>query len=198
MKIQLLLVLAFLANICHGQTIFRNQNIGFTIEQPENWILAKEGLSNENLKNNIKLDEKLIAKLLADNKGSVQVVTFYKYPVETSVGVIPTVKIILRKNPFTTPESFKEGIGQSFLSMKKVFPDFAMVNEMTDIEVNKQKFIKATGAYTIKSKAGLEKVKFSVLASTIGDQFYQITFMDTEKDDNSLLFEKLINTIIIE
>jgi hypothetical protein len=46
------LILVFLiANTCLGQNTFKNESLGFNIEQPQNWIVAKNGESVENIKN---------------------------------------------------------------------------------------------------------------------------------------------------
>lgn len=45
---------------------------------------------------------------------------------------------------------------------------------------------------------GKEKVKIMVYAVPVNDSFYQITFMDSEKEDNSKLFEKIVESIEIE
>lgn len=117
-SIKLILIL-LIANTCLGQITFKNEGLGFNIEQPENWIVAKSGESIENLKKHIKLDAETLNKLLEQNKGTIQVVTFYKYPIETTTGVIPTIKVNLRINTSKSFDAFKNAIEESFSGIKK-------------------------------------------------------------------------------
>ncbi len=115
------LVLLLVVNISYCQNIFKNKSIGFSIEQPDEWIKAKDGQINENLKSNIKLDEKVLNELLEQNKGTIQVVSFFKYPIETTAGIIPTIKVNLRSNPYNNFADFRKSIEDSFLTIKKNF-----------------------------------------------------------------------------
>jgi hypothetical protein len=198
MKYLKFLVLVFVVNISFSQNIFKNESIGFIIEQPNKWIKAEEGQTNENLKSNIKLDEKVLAKLLEQNKGTIQVVSFFKYPIETTAGVIPTIKVNLRSNPYKRFPDFRKGIEESFIGIKKVFPDFKYTTDPFESVIDGKKCITASCIYTLTSNGGSEKVKIIVYAIPIKDQFYQITLMDTEKDNNAELFEKIVNSIKIQ
>lgn len=192
------LVLIFVANISFGQNVFKNESIGFSIEQPSKWIKAKEGQTIENLKSNIKIDEKVLKELLEQNKGTIQVVSFFKYPIETTAGIIPTIKVNLRSNPHKNFADFRKSIEQSFIGIKKVFPDFKYTSEPSESVVDGKKCLTASCVYTLTGKGGSTKVKIIVYAIPVKDQFYQVTLMDTEEDNNTELFQKTINTMIIQ
>ncbi|MCI9843193.1 hypothetical protein [Flavobacterium pectinovorum] len=198
MKNLMFLALTFATNVSISQNIFKNESIGFSIEQPEKWIKAKEGQTIENLKSNIKLDEKVIAKLLEQNKGTIQVVTYFKYPIETTAGIIPTIKVNLRSNPHKNFADFRKSIEESFISIKKVFSDFKYTSEPTESVINGRKCITASCIYTLTGIGGSEKVNIIVYAIPVKDQFYQVTLMDTKDDNNTELFQKIINTIAIK
>ncbi|MCO6163026.1 PsbP-related protein [Flavobacterium sp. NRK F7] len=195
-NIKLILIL-LIANTCLGQNTFKNESLGFNIEQPEKWIVAKSGESLENIKKQIKLDTETLNKLLEQNKGTIQVVTFYKYPIETTPGIIPTIKVNLRKNNSKTFDEFKNVIEESFSSIKNVFPDFQYLSNPVKTKISGLDCVKAVCAYTLKAKNGEEKVTITVYAVPIKNQFYQITFMDSEKEDNTELYNELAKTIEI-
>lgn len=190
--------LILLSSASFSQTIFKNESIGFSIEQPSKWIKAKEGQTTENLKNNIKLDEKVIAKLIEQNKGTIQVVTFFKYPIETTAGIIPTIKVNLRNNPNENFADFRKSIEASFSGIKKVFPDFKYTSAPSETVIDGKKCVTATCMYTLTGSSGTGKVKIIVYAIPVKNQFYQITLMDTEEDNNSALFNKIIGTVSIK
>lgn len=190
-------VLVFVANISFSQNVFKNESIGFSIEEPSKWIKAKDGQTIENLKNNIKLDNKVLTKLLEQNKGTIQVVSFFKYPIETTAGIIPTIKINLRSNPYKNFVTFRRSIEESFIGIKQVFPDFKYTSEPKESVVDGKKCLTASCIYTLTSKGRSAKVKIIVYAIPVKDQFYQVTLMDTELENNSELFKKIVNTIKI-
>lgn len=197
-KILMFLSLTFVTNVSFSQNIFQNESIGFSIQQPEKWIKAKEGQTIDNLKSNIKLDEKIVAKLLEQNKGTIQVVTYFKYPIETTAGIIPTIKVNLRSNPHKNFVDFRKSIEESFIGIKKVFTDFKYISAPTESIVDGKKCITATCIYTLTGKGGNEKVKIIVYAIPVRNQFYQVTLMDTEDGSNTELFQKIVNTIVIK
>ena len=194
-----LIIVLFLsiANICQGQNTFKNESLGFNIEQPENWISAKNGETLENIKKQIKLNTETLNKLIEQNKGTIQVVTFYKYPIETTPGIIPTIKVNLRKNTSKSFDAFKSVIEESFTGIKKVFPHFKYLTKPVKMKISGIDCVKAVCEYTLKAKTGEEKVKITVYAVPIKNQFYQITFMDSEREDNTELYNKLAKTIVI-
>ena len=172
-------------------------NRGFNIEQPEKWIIAKNGESVENIKKQIKLDTETLNKSLEQNRGTIQVVTFYKYPIETTPGIIPTIKVNLRKNTSKSFDEFKKVIEESFSGIKNVFPDFKYLSNQVKTKISGLDCVKAVCTYTLKAKNGEEKVTITVYAVPIKNQFYQITFMDSEKEGNTELYNELAKTIEI-
>ncbi|MDZ4329263.1 MAG: hypothetical protein U0945_01605, partial [Flavobacterium sp.] len=151
-----------------------------------------------NLKSNVKLDDKVLIKLLEQNKGTIEVVSFFKYPIETTVGIIPTIKVNLRSNPHKNFADFRKSIEESLIGIKKVFPDFKYTSEPNESVVDGKKCLTASCIYTLTGKGGSAKVKIIVYAIPVKDQFYQVTLMDTEEDNNTELFKKIVNTIIIQ
>lgn len=196
-KLTIILFLAIIQN-CFAQNVFKNENLGFSIEQPEKWIVAKNGQTVENLKKNLKFNAETINNLIKQNKGTIEVVSFFKYPTETTPGVIPTIKVNLRKNATKSFNEFEKNITASFDSLQKIFSDFKYEEKATKTKIAGLDCIKAICSYTLDTNNGMERVKIMVYAVPIGDQFYQITFIDSEKEDNSKLYDKLAKSIVID
>ena len=192
------ILILLIANTCLGQNFFKNESLGFTIEQPKNWILAKNGETLDNFKKEIKLDPQTLNDLIEQNKGTIQVVSFYKYSLDTTHGIIPTIKVNLRKNNTKSFDTFKKAIDESLIGIKKVFPDFKYQTNPVKSQISGLDCVKAVCTYTLKVKNGEEKVKITVYAVPIKNQFYQITFMDSEKEDNTELYNELAKTIVID
>ncbi|MBN8789038.1 MAG: hypothetical protein J0I84_18295 [Terrimonas sp.] len=197
MKVLIAVIFPLITNLCFAQNIYKNQSLGFDIKQPENWIVAKDGQTLENLKEQIKLDSKTLDKLIENNKGTIQIVSFYKYPIESTHGIIPTIKVNLRKNSTKSFEEFKRSIVESYSSIKQIFPDFKFLTDPTKAKISGLDCVKATSSYTLKAHTGEEKVTITVYAVPVKDKFYQITFMDSENEDNTELYNKLAETILI-
>jgi len=198
MKNIIIFLLLFVYNLCSAQTTFKDERLGFSIQQPKKWIVAGEGETVQNLKEHIKLDKATLKKLIDIHKGTYQVVTFFKYPINSRHGVIPTIKIVLKNNGTASFEDFKKSIERSFLGMKDIFPDFKFIEQPTVKYIDGKKCVFAMCDYTLTAHNGQEKVKIMVYAVPVNDSFYQITFMDSEKEDNSKLFEEILKSIRIE
>jgi hypothetical protein len=191
------LLILLVANLCFGQKTFKSESLGFSMEQPENWIVAKNGETLENIKSQLKFDVETLNKLIDDNKGTIQIITLFKYPIESTAGIIPTIKVSLRKNTAVSFNVFKSGIEASFNGLKKVFPDFEYLTTPFKTKLSGNDCVKAVCKYTLKGKNKSEQVKIIVYAVLIKNQFYQITFMDSENEDNTDLYDKLAKTIAI-
>src|SRR5690606_10053815 len=198
MKQIIIILLLFIYNLCSAQTIFKNERLGFSIDQPKKWIIAEEGETVQNLKDHIKLDKATLKKLIDTHKGTYQVVTFFKYPINSKHGVIPTIKIVLKNNGTASFEDFKKSIERSYTGIKDIFPDFRFTEQPTVKYVDDKKCVFAACDYTLTAHNGQEKVKLTVYAVPVNDSFYQITLMDSEKEDNSIIFEEISRSIRIE
>jgi hypothetical protein len=193
-----LVLLLLVGNLCLAQNTYTNETLGFSMEQTENWIVAKNGEIEKNLKEHVKLDSETLNKLIDQNKGTIPVVTFYKYPIETTPGVIPTIKVNLRKNNTPSFEVFKTMIEESFSGIKNVFPDFRYVTKPFQAQIGGFDCVKAVCTYTLKANSGQEKVTITVYAVPVNNQFYQITFMDSDKENNTALYDQLVQTMVLK
>lgn len=192
-----IIFLLLLNNFAFSQDVFKNETLGFEMKFPKNWNKAKEGQSLENIKGQIKLSPEKLQEIIVENKGTLEVVTFYKYPVATTAGIIPTIKVNFRKNFTQSFDVFKKQITASFLQIKDVFPDFKFSTNPYKTEISGLDCVSAVCSYTIKTKNSEELVKITVYAIPVKDQFYQITFMDSEEEDNEILYQELAQSIKI-
>ena len=198
MKTLLTLLFSLITNLCLAQTIFHHPQLGFAIEHPEDWIIAKKEELIQNIKENIKIDPNQLNKLLQESKGSVRIVDFYKYPIHSKEGIIPTIKINLRKNTTKTFDEFKKVTIESFSQVKQIFPDFKFIQAPIKTTLSGLDGLKATATYTVKAQTAEEKVTLTIYAVPVKDHFYQITFMDAEDEDNSELFDHIAKSITID
>ncbi len=198
MKFTFLILLLFGYQSITAQEIFKAENLGFSMEKPSNWIVGEDRQVLDNLKDNIKLDQPTLDKLVAQSNDGIRIVTFFKYPIESTRGVIPTIKANLRKNAAGSFELFKKGIIANLNSMKQAFPDFKFLEQPYNSEIDGKKCVVASCSYTLKAKDGEEQVKFLIYAIYNGKNYFQVTFMDSQKDDNFDFFKKLAKTIKIE
>lgn len=193
-----LILLLFVCRLAAAQEIFHETKLGFQIQKPENWITAQKSEALENLKEQIKLPDGKIEQLIQNNKGTIEVVTFYKYDLKEKSGIIPTIKVSLRKNKAPSLPAFKKGIEASFNQLKTVFPDFAYLSAPKVIKVDTRPCVFAVASYTIQAKAASSKVRSSVYAFPVGDKFYQVVFMDMPQEDCQALFEQIAASVRIE
>lgn len=197
MKFLYLYLFTIFFNYSNAQQIFKNEQLGFSMEKPSNWITANDTQIKENIKEHIKLNPETLKKLIIENKGTINVVTFYKYSIDSINGVIPTIKINLRKNDTKSLVSFKNAIEISYNNIKTYFPDFSFTTAPTIKEIDHKKSIYSVCSYTLKTKSKKEKVNIIVYAIPMGDHFYQITFMDSEKENCQDFFNQISETIHI-
>ncbi|SFA85451.1 hypothetical protein SAMN05660845_0641 [Flavobacterium swingsii] len=192
-----IILLLITVNFCKAQEIFKDQEIGFEIEKPSDWFIAEKNEALDNIKEKIKLPENQLKEIIKNNKGTIEVVTFYKYDIKSRAGIIPTIKINLRNNPSKSLESFKNSIEASYGKLKEIFPDFVFLTKPSIIKVNGKDCIFSVSKYTVKTRTTEEKVRSYIYAIPVNGTFYQIAFMDTEKDNCKNEFEKAIKSIKI-
>lgn len=191
----LFIVLSF--SICNSQETFEYASLGFSIKKPKDWITAEQGEVIKNLQRNVTLDSSTIKKLIENNKGTIEIVTYFKYPISNHAGVIPTIKVNLRYKGASTFAAFKNSIIKSYSAIKDIFPDFTFLTEPNSIVIDGKESVYSVSSYTLETINGEEKVKIWVYAIPVNDNFYQITFMDSEDEDNSLVFESIAQSIRI-
>lgn len=195
---KLFLSLLLMTNLSFGQERFENSQYEFSIQEPKGWYIAPEGYDLKNFRNIDMTDEKL-SELLKNNKGTLPVVTFYKYKTNERAGLIPTVKVLLRTNRTNNLGDFKKMIIQSAQGFKEFFTDFEFISPVKEIVISDIKGYYFVGKYSMKTQSGIPMlIKSSVYCIPYKNFFYQISFMDGRvSDDCTDEFNELLESIKI-
>lgn len=183
-------------SLCTAQEKFIEPALDFSMDKPRKWFMAEKGDVLKNLESNVMMDSEKLA-MLVQQKGTVDVAAFFKYQPATHAGVIPTIKVNLRYKGNSTFEVFKTSITKSYNNIKEIFSDFTFVTEPTTVLIDGRESLFSVSTYTIETKNGHEKVKVWVYAVPDDENFYQITFMDGEEEDNSKLYKELAKSVKI-
>ena len=183
----------------YAQDIFKQDKYGISIKKPSDWLEADNKQLLENL-GKFELDDEKLEKFIKDNNGSILLTSFYKYNPQTHAGLIPTIQINVRLNPTRNFEEFKSSMIQSANSFKQYFSDFKFETEPKVIEVDEINSIYFVGNFTMKTQNGEPmKVRSRTYAIPKDGYFFQINFTDgADKEDNSELFDELIETVDID
>jgi hypothetical protein len=185
-------------NLVYSQKKFVNKEYEFEIQEPENWIEASNKVLLKNLEK-FEVNEENLNKLIADNKGSVLLTSFYKYDPKTHAGIIPTIQINVRSKGKSNFEQFKSAMAQSANGFKKYFEDFEFIQEITEIEISGIKCVYFIGKFTMKTQNGqVMKVRSRTYAIPYKNYFFQLNFTDGQiGEDCTEEFDKVVKTIKI-
>src|SRR5687768_665654 len=93
--LQTILLILVGSTLLWGQKNFENKKFGFSMQEPENWIVATNEELNKNLEK-FDLTEENLSKILATGNGSIVLTAFYKYDAKKHAGLIPTIQIRIR------------------------------------------------------------------------------------------------------
>lgn len=181
-----------------GQEKFENKQYGFSMTEPNNWIEANNSELLKNIKK-FELTKEELTKFISDHKGSVLLTSYYKYDPKTHAGLIPTIQINVRVNATRSFDEFTSLMTQSANSIKQYFEDFSFDVEPMVVEVSGIKSIYFVSKFTMQTpNGGIMKVRSRTYAIPYGSYFFQINFTDgQDKEDNSNLYDELIETVII-
>jgi hypothetical protein len=185
-------------NLVYRQKKFVNKEYEFEIQEPENWIEASNKVLLKNLEK-FEVNEENLNKLIADNKGSVLLTSFYKYDPKTHAGIIPTIQINVRSKGKSNFEQFKSAMAQSANGFKKYFEDFEFIQEITEIEISGIKCVYFIGKFTMKTQNGqVMKVRSRTYAIPYKNYFFQLNFTDGQiGEDCTEEFDNIVKTINI-
>jgi hypothetical protein len=193
----ILLILISAAVIC-GQKTFENKKFGFSMHEPENWMVANSEEIKKNLEN-FDISEEKLEEMWKTAKGSILLTAYYKYDPEKKAGLIPKIQIDIRPNPTKNFQHFKTSITKSVENFKKYFEAYEFIQEPKEIVVSGINSVFSISKFTIKSMDGQEiKVRARVYAIPYKNYFFQVNLVDGQvEEDNSKLFDELVKTIKI-
>ncbi len=202
-KLQLLLL--FLAILfCNGQrlsgqTFFENKQFGIKFLRPENWILNGEDAIKNSI-DNIKLTEAQIMAIVNSRKGIISLCALSKYDPANTPGIIPTIKITIRKNPAADFEEFRKIMIASTERLKTIFDDFELTEKHKKIQASKKDCLYYSCRYSFKgSDSGKTTIRTKCYDIPSHDYYISITLMDSPPaEDCTQIFDQLIKSLLLQ
>ncbi|MCW4468789.1 hypothetical protein OGH69_07440 [Flavobacterium sp. MFBS3-15] len=191
--------LLFCIAVSAQQQRYENKDYGFAMDEPDGWLWA----NNDDLKQNLgklDLDNAKLLKIIQDHKGSLLLMSFYKYDPMTKAGLIPAVQVNVREMRNKDFSVFKSYIVKSANHFKDLYPDYEFIDEPQEVKVNRIKSIYFSGKFTMKTQMGETfRVRSRTYVIPHGDFYFQIVMTDgVFTEDCSKLFEELIESIKIK
>lgn len=170
----------------------------FSMAKPNGWMNAEKALVDESVKK-LALYEAEIDTILNKSNNTLLLMAFIKYEQGTIEGVIPTIQVRLRSNPFKDFSQFMNGFVRSIEPSKMPFRDYKHLFPPKQIVLNGKQAVHYSGTYTLETKKGLSTtVRSKGYAIPHGKSFFHITFLDDpESEDCSAEFDGLLKSIKI-
>lgn len=187
---------SILYSTTNAQDAFKSKQFGINIFKPQNWI----GATNIDVLSNldkIKFTDEELQKILNSNKGALTLSTFYKYNIDSMVGLIPTIKVTVRANSSTNITEFKEVMIATTERVKTVVKNFEFIENFKEVNVSGFPSLYYNCRYSLTLANGDNmKVRNRYYMIPKGRYFISISLMDNEtKEDCSQVFTKFINNI---
>lgn len=192
----LLLFLLFPIVTVYSQERFEVKNIGFSIQAPKDWEIAEE---KDVLKNIEKFDfskKQLNDLILTDG---LNLVTYTKYNPKKYAGIIPTIKIRVLKTNAKNIESLLKSVEMSNEEAKKMLIDFTFSKAPTVTKISNSDAVAFSVNFKLKNAGKEYKINSDSFYILRKGYYISINFIEqSDKEDNSKLFEMLAESIILE
>lgn len=199
MKIIITCFITLSTLIAFSQAKYESKVHGFSINEPEGWIVANNQDILENLEK-LDLDDAKVMKILEDRKGSLHLVSFYKYDPQTHPGLIPAIQINLRERRNKDWDTFKSTLVKSARDMGKLLEDYEFMSDPIELKIDGIKCIYFRTKFTMKTDNGQQyRVRNRMYIIPKKDYYFQINFTDGLIDEDcSSEFDKLLKSIDIK
>ena len=196
MKSNLLVVLFFFGVLnFYAQDRLEIKKLGFSMEIPNNWISVN---NDEILKNldNYDLSDKQLEELLKSNNSSFNISTYTKYDSKKYNGIIPTIKIRTILNNSSNSAEFLKFVQNSNESAKKALTNFRFIESPAIAQISNNDVVKFSVQFTLINQGKQYEIKSNSYYILRKGYYISLNFIEEiGKEDNSFLFEKLINSI---
>ncbi len=198
-KLMSLSLFLFCAALYAQETRYENKEYGFSMDEPDGWIRADNNDLKQNL-GKLDLDNAKLLKIIQDHKGSLLLLSCYKYDPMTKAGLIPAIQVNVREKRNKDFDVFKSYIVKSANSLKSLYPDYEFIEEPQEVKVNRIKSIYFSGKFTMKTQMGeTYRVRSRTYVIPHGDFYFQIVMTDgVVTEDCAKVFEELIESIKIK
>lgn len=177
----------------YAQEVIENKKIGIKISKPLGWNTA----TNADLQNNldrISFNEEELQKVINSNKGVLTLVSYFKYNLDSVIGLIPTIKVTIRINPTSSMEEFKQVMVASTDRMKKVLKNFEFIENFIEVSVSGFQALYYNSRYSLLLADGdIINVRNRYYMIPKGDFFITVSLMDNETNEDCT---KVMNTFM--
>lgn len=195
----LYLCILFTCTLLTAQEQFENKTFGFWMDMPAGWI---EG-SNEELALNLEkleIDDYKLSKIIRDHKGSVLLLSLYKYDPETHTGLIPAIQINVRERNNEDFEEFKDDITASAKRFDKLYENFNFIDEPENVKISRIKSIYFATKFTMHTDNGqTHRVRSRIYVIPYKHYYFQVNMTDNLMgEDCGKEFSGLIKSVKIK
>lgn len=169
------------------------------MDEPQGWIVANNQDIMQNLEK-LDLDDAKVMKILEDRKGSLHLVSFYKYDPQTHPGLIPAIQINLREKRNKDWKAFRENLVKSAREMNKLLDEYEFMEEPKDVTIDGIKCLYFRTKFTMKTDNGQQyRVRNRMYIIPKKDYYFQINFTDgLLNEDCAAEFDRLVQSIAIK
>lgn len=195
--LNVLLIFILNVNLVFCQDKIELKEFGFSMNYPEGWFAYNSNQIVSNLKQfDFNKDE--IDRFSKQVIKSVEYISLLKYEKGKYSGAIPTINIRVDKNPTKDILELQKALYLSLEQNKATFTNLHFIEKSNIVDIEGTKIIKTIFSYTLKSENVEYKLKSYKVLIPVGKFYININFIEEEnKEDNSILYEELINSIKI-
>lgn len=198
MRSSFTLLFIILFTSLYAQRRFENKTFGFSMQEPEGWVWG----NNTDLAHNLEkldIDEEKLKKIIEEHKGSILILSLFKYDPQTYKGLVPAIQINVRERKNEDFDTFKSDVIRSARSFHGLYDDFEFVEEPYELKISHIKSIAFTTKFTMNTDNGQQyRVRSRIYVIPWKHYYFQINMTDDLMgEDCSLEYLKLIKSIKI-
>jgi hypothetical protein len=192
-----LIIFIFHLNFVFSQDKIELKEFGFSMNNPEGWFAYNRNQIVSNI-NQFDLNKDEIDRFSKQVDKSIEYITLSKYQKGKYLGAIPTINIRVDKNPTKDILELQKALYLSLEQNKATFKNLHFIEKSNIVDIEGTKIIRTIFSYTLKIENVEYKLKSYKVLIPAGKFYININFIEEEnKEDNSILYEELINSIKI-
>lgn len=172
--------------------------LGVTFKKPNMWVTPDLTAMVANI-NKLDDDKENISKIIATHKGSIPVATFSKYDPSTYPGIIPTINVLIRANPYKDFPTFFRFIEMSSRSFVNVLNNCTITKKVTESTISGEKVVFFIAEFDINTaEETTHHVKNITYSIPFDNAFIQVSMSEETSSNNLDLFSDFMNSFIIK
>ena len=194
--LNILLILIFIPKSVFSQEKIELKDLGFSINSPKDWFAFNKNQVIPNIKNyDFNKDE--IDAFSKQVNESVELITLSKYDPTKHYGITPTIKIRVQKNTTKNIVELQKVLELSMKEYESTLPNLHFIEKSNIVTINGYQIIRSVIGFTLKNNDVEYHIKSYMVLIPVGKFYISLNFTDETKEDNSVLYEELINSIQI-